>query len=70
MFHAASVMLLNKIDLLPHVEFDVARSIDYAQRVNPGIRVIQVSATRGQGMDEWLAWLEQGAARARTARAA
>jgi hydrogenase nickel incorporation protein HypB len=70
MFHAASVMLLNKIDLLPHVEFDVARSIDYARRVNPGIRVIQVSATRGQGVDEWLAWLEQGAAQARTTRAA
>ena len=70
MFHAASVMLLNKIDLLPHVEFDVARCVEYAQRINPGIRVIQVSATRGQGMGEWLAWLEQGAAEVRAARAA
>jgi hydrogenase nickel incorporation protein HypB len=69
MFHAASVMLLNKIDLLPHVEFDLARCIEYARRVNPRIHVIRVSATHGQGMDEWLAWLEQGAARARAARA-
>jgi len=70
MFHAASLMLLNKIDLLPHVEFDVARSIEYARRINPGIRVIELSATRGHGMRHWLSWLEQGAAAARTARAA
>ena len=62
MFHAASMMLLNKIDLLPHVTFDMQRCIDYARRVNPRIGVIPVSAIRGDGMADWLAWVEQGAA--------
>jgi hydrogenase nickel incorporation protein HypB len=65
MFHAACVMLLNKVDLLPYVQFDVARCIDYARKVKPGIRVMQVSATRGDGMGEWLAWIEDGARAAR-----
>jgi hydrogenase nickel incorporation protein HypB len=56
MFAAASLMLINKIDLLPHVNFDVARCIEFARRVNPGIEVLQVSATRGDGMDAWLDW--------------
>jgi hydrogenase nickel incorporation protein HypB len=58
MFAAATVMVLNKIDLLPHLQFDVARCIEGARRVNPSIEVIQVSATTGEGMPEWLAWLE------------
>ena len=45
MFHAADLMLLNKIDLLPYLQFDVDRCIDYARRVNPGIKVLRVSAT-------------------------
>ena len=60
MFRAASLMLLNKIDLLPYLEFDVDRAIGYARRVNPQIRVIQVSATSGAGMDEWLHYLHAG----------
>jgi len=68
MFRRSGVMLLNKVDLLPHVEFDVAKCVEYARRVNPGIRVIELSATKGQGMDEWLAWVEQGAASAHAAR--
>ncbi|MDR2155575.1 MAG: hydrogenase nickel incorporation protein HypB [Burkholderiaceae bacterium] len=58
MFAAARLMILNKIDLLPHVRFDVARCIELARRVNPGIEVIQLSATTGAGMDEWLHWLD------------
>lgn len=57
MFAAATLMVLNKIDLLPHVDFDVAKCIAYARRVNPGIAVLQLSATRGDGMDAWLDWL-------------
>ena len=57
MFAAATLMVLNKIDLLPHVDFDVAKCIEYARRVNPGIAVLQLSATRGDGMDAWLDWL-------------
>jgi hydrogenase nickel incorporation protein HypB len=56
MFAAASLMLINKIDLLPHVNFDVPRCIEFARRVNPGIEVLQISATRGDGMDAWLDW--------------
>lgn len=58
MFAAASLMVLNKIDLLPHVRFDVARCIELARRVNPTIAVLQLSATTGEGMGAWLHWLE------------
>ncbi len=57
-FHAADVMLLNKIDLLPYVQFDVDQCIEYARRVNPGIKVLQVSATSGEGMESWYQWLK------------
>jgi hydrogenase nickel incorporation protein HypB len=57
MFAAARLMVLTKTDLLPHVDFDVARCIEYARRVNPAIEVLLVSAKSGQGMDAWLEWL-------------
>ncbi len=57
MFAAADLMLLNKVDLLPHLDFDVAACIRYAQKVNPHIEVIQVSAKSGEGMQAWLDWL-------------
>jgi len=58
MFHAADLMLLNKTDLLPHLQFDVDQCIAYAQRVNPGIKVLQLSATTGEGMAQWYQWLQ------------
>ena len=61
MFRRASLMLLNKIDLLPYLEFDLERCIANARRTNPDIGVICVSAVTGEGMPDWLAWLEQGA---------
>lgn len=57
MFRAASLMLLNKIDLLPYVAFNVERCLDFARKVNPKIEVPQVSAIRGDGMPEWYDWL-------------
>lgn len=57
MFAAARLMVLTKTDLLPHLSFDVQRCVDYARRVNPGIRILQLSATTGEGMDAWLDWL-------------
>ena len=57
MFHAADLLLLNKIDLLPCLQFDIDQCIDYARRVNPGIQVLQVSATSGEGMEDWYQWL-------------
>jgi hydrogenase nickel incorporation protein HypB len=69
MFRAADLMILNKVDLLPHLSFDLEKCLGYARRVNPRIAVMQVSATRGDGMAEWLAWLERGLAHAGEARA-
>lgn len=59
MFKAAELMLLNKIDLLPHLRFDVAKCIAYALEANPDIRVLQVSAETGEGMAAWYDWLKQ-----------
>jgi len=62
LFAAARLMVLNKIDLLPHLDFDVPKCIEYARRVNPGIEVLLVSARTGQGLDAWVDWLLQPAA--------
>ncbi|MGL4187962.1 MAG: hydrogenase nickel incorporation protein HypB [Sphaerotilus sulfidivorans] len=59
MFAAARLMVLTKVDLLPHLDFDVAQCIAFAQRVNPDIEVLLVSARTGVGMDAWLDWLLQ-----------
>jgi hydrogenase nickel incorporation protein HypB len=66
MFRAASVMLINKIDLLPHLSYDVDAAIAYARRVNPQILVIKLSATSGAGMDEWLDFLRAGVVQVKT----
>ncbi len=58
MFHAADMMLLNKIDLLPYLQFDIEKCMEYALRVNPGIKILQVSAITGEGMDKWYQWLQ------------
>ncbi len=70
MFAAADLMLLNKTDLLPYLAFDTERAIDFALRVNPRLRVVRTSATNGEGLDEWIAWIEAGLAAARARRAA
>jgi len=57
MFRAARLMLLNKCDLLPYLSFDVEQAETYARRVNPDIEIIRLSATSGEGMEEWLNWL-------------
>ena len=59
MFKAAELMLLNKIDLLPHLRFEVAKCLSYALEANPNIRVLQVSAQTGEGMGAWYDWLKQ-----------
>lgn len=65
MFRAARLLLINKIDLLPHVDFDIEKAIGHARRVNPLIEVMRVSAKTGEGMAAWLAWIEKGAAAVR-----
>jgi hydrogenase nickel incorporation protein HypB len=57
MFRAAEIMILNKIDLLPHVDFDLARAIANAVQVNPDIITIQLSARTGEGLEAWYEWL-------------
>jgi hydrogenase nickel incorporation protein HypB len=57
MFRASALLLLNKIDLLAHVQFDVERCLEYARQVNPGLKVLPISATRGDGLADWYAWL-------------
>ncbi|HEY5308270.1 MAG TPA: hydrogenase nickel incorporation protein HypB [Casimicrobiaceae bacterium] len=68
MFRAADLMLINKTDLLPHVQFDVDAAVAYARRMRPGLEVICLSATTGEGLDAWLAWLERGVATVEAAR--
>lgn len=57
MFRASDIMILTKIDLLPYLQFDVERCLDYARTVNPQIRIFQVSAMTGAGLENWYAWL-------------
>jgi hydrogenase nickel incorporation protein HypB len=57
MFQAADLVLLNKIDLLPYVDFAVDKAIAYARQVNPKIKVLQLSARTGDGMSAWLDWI-------------
>jgi hydrogenase nickel incorporation protein HypB len=58
-FYKAELMLLSKIDLLPYVPFDRAAAIANAREIHPAMKVIEVSALTGQGMDEWRNWLAQ-----------
>ena len=59
MFAGSDVCIINKIDLLPYLNFDVEKAKDYARRVNPNLLFFEVSATTGQGMQEWYDWLEK-----------
>ena len=61
MFHAADLMIINKVDLLPYVNFDVEQCTAHARRVNPGIDVLPLSSTRWDGMCIWYAWLQRAA---------
>ncbi|MEH1937657.1 MAG: hydrogenase nickel incorporation protein HypB [Nostoc sp.] len=56
-FRASNIMILTKIDLLPYVQFDVQKCIEYAKQVNPKIQIFQVSATTSAGLENWYAWL-------------
>jgi hydrogenase nickel incorporation protein HypB len=59
MFHEARVLLLNKIDLLPHVTFDVTRAERDARALNLDLEVFRVSARTGDGLTSWYDWLER-----------
>ncbi|MGD1910879.1 MAG: hydrogenase nickel incorporation protein HypB [Rivularia sp. (in: cyanobacteria)] len=60
LFRASDVMIITKIDLLPYVDFDVEKCIEYARQVNPDMRIFQVSAITQEGLDDWYEWLRMG----------
>ncbi|MDO3377750.1 hydrogenase nickel incorporation protein HypB [Geoalkalibacter halelectricus] len=66
MFHAADLLLINKIDLLPYLDFDLEKCKAYARQVKPDIQILEVSCKSGEGMEKWYAWLAQGANRKKT----
>jgi hydrogenase nickel incorporation protein HypB len=57
MFRAAEVVVVNKVDLLPHLDFDLDTFLSNLKSVNPSAHVIQASARTGEGVDEWCSWL-------------
>jgi hydrogenase nickel incorporation protein HypB len=64
MFAAADLMLLNKSDLLPHLDFDLDACLEAALRVNPRLQILTVSARTGEGLEAFSSWIEQRAAKA------
>lgn len=59
MFQAADLLLINKIDLLPYLDFDLERCRAAAHQVNPHMRMIELSCRSGEGLDAWFDWLRQ-----------
>jgi hydrogenase nickel incorporation protein HypB len=57
MFAAAGLVIVNKVDLLPYVEFDLDRCAGYARSVNPGVNILPLSATTGDGIENWYRWI-------------
>jgi hydrogenase nickel incorporation protein HypB len=59
MFRSADLVLVNKVDLLEHLDFDLEQFLGYLDAVNPGVECILTSARTGQGVDEWCSWLQE-----------
>jgi hydrogenase nickel incorporation protein HypB len=58
MFHTSDICIINKVDLLPYININLDKLKDYALRVNPNLKFFEVSATNGQGMEDWYTWLK------------
>jgi hydrogenase nickel incorporation protein HypB len=58
-FFKSDLLVLNKIDLLPYVPFDIEAAAENARKVHPGMDIVKVSCLTGNGLHEWLLWLEQ-----------
>lgn len=69
MFRISDVALLNKIDLVPHLDYDKEKAIRFIKQVNPGIPVFELSGRTGQGMDLWLDWIREQVAQKKKATA-
>jgi len=59
MFQVSSVLLLNKIDLLPYLDFDMERFQGEAFKVNPRLKIMNISCKTGEGLDNWFRWIEE-----------
>jgi hydrogenase nickel incorporation protein HypB len=59
MFHESRLMILGKVDLLPYVDFDPDAAVADARALNPGLAVLRLSSTTGEGLDAWTRWLLQ-----------
>ncbi|SHJ04728.1 hydrogenase nickel incorporation protein HypB [Cycloclasticus pugetii] len=57
-FYAADLMIINKIDLLPYVDFNMDQCVAYAKQINPNLIIIELSATKGDGLSEWMQWIK------------
>jgi len=62
MFQAAEIMIINKVDLLPHLRFDVAKCREFALQVNPNLTIFELSCHSGEGIEAWYRWLRDGVA--------
>ena len=58
-FTVCDVLIINKIDVLPYFDFDLDKVKEYALRRNPNLKIFPLSAKTGEGMEAWLAWLQQ-----------
>jgi hydrogenase nickel incorporation protein HypB len=58
-FFKSDLLVLSKIDLLPHVPFNIASAEENARRIHPGMEILRVSCTTRDGLTEWLNWLER-----------
>jgi len=58
-FFKSELMVLNKVDLLPYVPFDIDVAAENARKVHPGMEIVKVSCTGSNGLREWMNWLER-----------
>lgn len=58
-FLKSELLVLNKIDLLPYVSFDMARARKHARSIHPGMEILEVSCTTGEGLDQWIQWIKK-----------
>lgn len=59
MFRLASLCILNKTDLLPYLDYDMEKALEYGKQINPLLQFIQLSAKTGEGMEEWYEWIKK-----------
>ena len=69
MFHESSALVINKTDLLPYVDFDVAKATRVSRSINPGLAIFEVSCKTGTGLDRWTGWISERIQEFRSERA-